>query len=181
VRRAKTRNPKAVSLEKPTGRTKLPDPVWIFFPVTVRGHAPLPVPHRPGMQPESGAGAPVMADPEAGSGPARKAGAQTGRARTVPDLLSDLIREVTGLVRSEGRLARSEIAEAARTIAGGTELMAAGAVLPAVAMIVLVRALIIALARYVGPGWAATAAAAALGLLGTLLILRGQKASDRRS
>lgn len=117
-----------------------------------------------------------MADPEAGPGPAREAGLRPGPAATLADLLSDLIREVTGLMRSEGRLARTEIAEAARTIAGGTELMAAGAVLLAVAMIVLVQALIIALAPYVGPGWAATVVGAALGLLGAVLILRGQKA-----
>jgi uncharacterized membrane protein len=70
---------------------------------------------------------------------------------------------------------RAEIAEAGKTIAGGAEMMAAGAVLLLVAMIVLVEALVIALARHVGAGWASTIIGAGLGLLGALLILRGQK------
>lgn len=100
---------------------------------------------------------------------------RTGPSNSFADLLADLVRELTGLVRSEGRLMRAEIADAARTMAGGAEMIAAGAVFLLVALIVLVQALVIALAEYLGPGWSATLVGAALGLLGGLLILRGQK------
>jgi hypothetical protein len=116
-----------------------------------------------------------MAEPGKPAEPTQDPGLRPGSAASFADLLSDLIRELTGLVRSEGRLMRAEIAEAGKTIAGGAEMMAAGAVLLLVAMIVLVEALVIALARHVGAGWASTIIGAGLGLLGALLILRGQK------
>jgi protein-S-isoprenylcysteine O-methyltransferase Ste14 len=100
--------------------------------------------------------------------------ARPATAASFGDLLSDLVREVTGLVRSEGRLVRAEIAEAGRTIASGAEMIAAGAVLLLVALIVLAQAVVIVLAQYVGPGWAATIVGAVLGLLGAILIMRGQ-------
>jgi hypothetical protein len=136
----------------------------------------------PGQRPVTGvispaglSGVPAMAEPDTGPKQTREAGPRPGSAASFGDLLSDLIRELTGLVSSEGRLARAEIAGAARIVAGGTEMMAAGAVLLLVAMIVLLQALVIALAQYVGPGWASTIIGAAFGLLGALLILRGQK------
>ena len=120
------------------------------------------------VNPASPSGVPAMAEPD-------QEQKQPREAASFGDLLSDLIRELTGLVRSEGRLARAEIAGAARIVAGGIEMMAAGAVLLLVAMIILLQALVIALAHYVGPGWASTIIGAAFGLLGALLILRGQK------
>ena len=120
------------------------------------------------VKPAGLSGVPPMAEPDEGP-------KQPREAASFGDLLSDLIRELTGLVSSEGRLARAEIAGAARIVAGGTEMMAAGAVLLLVAMIVLLQALVIALAQYVGPGWASTIIGAGFGLLGALLILRGQK------
>lgn len=96
--------------------------------------------------------------------------------RSFADLLGDLVRDVTGLVRSEGRLVRAEIAEAGRSMAAGAERIAAGAILLLVALIVLVQALVMLLALWVGPAWASLAVGMALAAIGGLLIVRGRKA-----
>ncbi len=90
------------------------------------------------------------------------------------DLLSDLVRDLTGIVRGEGRLMRAELADAARNAAAGAEMMAAGAILLLLAALVLVQALVIALAEVIGPGWSATVVGAVLGILGAVLVYRGR-------
>ncbi len=99
---------------------------------------------------------------------------ESGHDGSLADLLSDLIRDLGRLVRSEARLMRAELVDAGRSVAGGVEMMAAGGVLVAVALLVLVQAAVIALAYYVGPLWASVIVAGLLGLIGTVLILRGK-------
>lgn len=91
------------------------------------------------------------------------------------ELLADLVRDLTGLVRSEGRLMRAELVEAGRNVASGIEMMAAGALALVVALIVLVQAVVIFVATLVGPGWAAVIVGAVIGLFGALLILKGRQ------
>lgn len=90
-------------------------------------------------------------------------------------LLSDLMRDVTGIVRGEGKLIRTEIAQAIRGMAAGAEMMAAGGVFLLVAAIVLVQALVIALTHWVGPGWASVIVGVVLGVIGAVLIASGRK------
>jgi hypothetical protein len=90
-------------------------------------------------------------------------------------LLTDLMRDVTGIVRGESKLIRTEIAQGLKGMAAGAEMMAAGAIFLLVAAIVLVQALIIALATWVGPAWASVIVGAALGIIGATLIANGRK------
>ncbi|MDR7124282.1 phage holin family protein [Pseudotabrizicola sp. 4114] len=99
--------------------------------------------------------------------------------RTIPELLADLIRNLNGLVLTEGRLLRAEMIEAGRNIGAGLEIIAVGAVLMMVALLVLVQALVIALATWMGGGWASLLVGGLLVLIGIALILRGR--ADLRS
>ncbi|NEX46486.1 phage holin family protein [Pseudotabrizicola algicola] len=92
----------------------------------------------------------------------------------IAGLLADLIRDVTGIVRGEGRLIRTELSQGLKSMAAGAEMMVAGAIFLLVAALVLVQALVIALAEWVGPGWASVIVGAALGIIGALLIARGR-------
>ena len=95
--------------------------------------------------------------------------------RSIGDLLGDLVRDLTGLVRSEGKLVRAEMVEAGKTMAVGAEMIAAGAILLLVALLVLIQALVVLLAHYVGPAWASLIVGSVLALIGALLIMRGKK------
>ena len=96
-------------------------------------------------------------------------------AKSIPELLGDLVRDVGELVRSEGRLMRAEVSEAGRQMATGVEMIGAGAVILLVALLVLVQALVIALAEYMGPAWASLLVGGALAVLGAVLVTRGRK------
>lgn len=95
-------------------------------------------------------------------------------SKSIPDLLSTLIDDVTGLFRSEGRLIRAELTEAGRQMATGVELMGAGAILLLVALLVLVQALVIALAALVGAGWASLIVGGVLAILGAIMVARAR-------
>lgn len=101
---------------------------------------------------------------------------ERGAARTIPELLGDLVREVSDLVRGEIRLARSEITDAGRKMATGVETMGAGALLLLVALIVLAQALVLGLAEYMEPALAALVVGGGLGLIGAVLVLIGRRA-----
>lgn len=96
-------------------------------------------------------------------------------ARSVPELLTDLVRDVGELFRKEGRLVRAEISEAGKRMATGVEMVGAGAVVLLVAMLVLVQALVIALAEVMGAGWASLLVGGVLAVVGIVLVLRGRK------
>lgn len=98
----------------------------------------------------------------------------TSGTASFTELLGDLFRDLTGLVRSEGRLMRAELVEAGKSVAVGVEMMAAGAVALLVALIVLAQALVIFLSDLVGAGWAAVIVGAVLGLIGALLIVKAR-------
>ena len=93
----------------------------------------------------------------------------------ISQLLSELVRDLAGLVRGESRLMRAELAEAAKGMAAGFEQMAAGAILLLIAALILFQALIIVLARSIGPDWAAAVVGGVLALLGVVLFIRGRR------
>lgn len=95
--------------------------------------------------------------------------------RSLPELVSDLVRELADLVRSESRLVKAEINEAGRRMAHGAEMIVAGGVLLLLAAIVLLQALVIALATWVGAGWASVIVGLVLFFIGGLLMVRGRK------
>ena len=96
-------------------------------------------------------------------------------ARSIPELLGDLVRDVGVLFRSEGRLMRAELGEAGRQMATGIEMIGAGAVILLVALLVLVQALVILLANYMDAGLASLLVGGGLAVLGGILVMRGRK------
>jgi hypothetical protein len=98
---------------------------------------------------------------------------QTADPRTVPQLISDLAREISTLFRKEGQLIRAELSEKASQIQVGVGSAAAGAIVLLVALNVLAAALVAALANVVGAGWAALIVGVVLAVIGAILVKKG--------
>jgi len=94
--------------------------------------------------------------------------------RSVPELLSDLIREGGEMFRKEGALARAEMKQSLSNVTSGGETILAGGVALMVGLFVAAQALILALANVIGAGWAATLVALALLLIGGALVAKGK-------
>jgi VIT1/CCC1 family predicted Fe2+/Mn2+ transporter len=97
----------------------------------------------------------------------------TADPRTVPQLLSDLAREISTLFRKEGQLIRAELSEKASQLQVGIGSAAAGAIILLVALNVLAAALVAALANLVGAGWAALIVGVVLAVIGAILVKKG--------
>ncbi|MET0257744.1 MAG: phage holin family protein [Methylobacterium sp.] len=96
-------------------------------------------------------------------------------ARSVPDLIGDVLRETTELFRTEGKLIRAEISDKITQVQVGGGSVAAGGICLLVALIVLAQALVIALAHVVGAGWSALIVGVAIALVGVALLAKGKK------
>lgn len=94
--------------------------------------------------------------------------------RSVPELLSDLIREGGEMFRKEGALARAEMKQSLGNMTTGGETILAGGVALLVGLFVAAQALVLALANLIGAGWAATLVALALLLVGGALVAKGK-------
>ncbi len=110
----------------------------------------------------------------------------TSDPRSVPQLLSDLARELTTLFKKEGQLIRAELSEKAGKVGVGVGEVAAGAICLLVALNVLAAALVVAIARIgaeqadpaiqntgIGVGWASLIVGVLLAIIGALLVRRG--------
>ncbi|WP_416357755.1 phage holin family protein [Aureimonas phyllosphaerae] len=97
------------------------------------------------------------------------------QSRSVPDLLSDLLRETTELFRTEGKLIRAEISDKVAQIqlAGGS--LVAGAICLLVSLIVLSGALVVALGKVMDPAWAALLVGVVIAVIGVVLLAAGKK------
>lgn len=93
--------------------------------------------------------------------------------RSVPNLLSDLVHQITTLFRTESSLLKAELSENVNKLGTGAMEVAAGAICLLVALIVLVQALVIALSGWLGPTWAALLVGIALAAIGAILAKRG--------
>jgi hypothetical protein len=111
---------------------------------------------------------------------------QTTDNRSVPQLLSDLARELTTLFRKEGQLIRAELSEKTSQLALGLGEAAAGAICLLVALNVLAGALVVAIARIgadaadpaiqdtgIGLGWASLIVGVLLAAIGAFLVKKG--------
>lgn len=96
-------------------------------------------------------------------------------SKSVPDLVGDLFREGTELVRTEGKLIRSEISDKIRQVEVGGGSLAAGGICLLVALIILAQALVIALSEVIAPGWAALIVGVVIALIGVALLAKGKK------
>ena len=106
--------------------------------------------------------------------------------RSVPQLLSDLARELTTLFRKEGQLIRAELSEKTSQLAVGLGEAAAGAICLLVSLNVLAGALVVAIARIgadtadpaiqdtgIGLGWASLIVGVLLAAIGAFLVKKG--------
>ena len=102
---------------------------------------------------------------------------QTPDPRSVPQLLSDLARELTTLFRKEGQLIRAELSEKLTQVGIGAGSAVAGAVVLLVALNVLAAALVVAISKIgepdLGGGWAALIVGVLLAVIGALLVRKG--------
>jgi hypothetical protein len=105
---------------------------------------------------------------------------QTADPRSVPHLISDLLRELTLLFRKEGQLIRAELGEKASQLQVGAGSILAGAICLLAAFIVLLQALVIGLTKAgLGPGWSSLAVGVVVALIGYLLLRKGMSDMSR--
>jgi hypothetical protein len=94
--------------------------------------------------------------------------------RSVAELFTDLIGQVTTLLRKESQLARTEVSEKLGQAAGGLALVVIGAVLLVPALMILLSAAVTALVDAgVEPLWATLIVGGIVLLLGLILIMVG--------
>lgn len=102
---------------------------------------------------------------------------QTSDPRSVPQLLSDLARDLTTLLRKEGQLIRAELSEKVTQVTVGAGSALAGAIVLLVALNVLAAALVVAISKIgepdLGGGWAALIVGVILAVIGAILVRKG--------
>ena len=102
---------------------------------------------------------------------------QTTDPRSVPQLLSDLARDLTTLLRKEGQLIRAELSEKVTKIQVGAGSALAGGIVLLVALNVLAAALVVAISKIgepdLGGGWAALIVGVILAVIGAILVKKG--------
>ena len=95
-------------------------------------------------------------------------------ARSIPQIFSDLINQLTTLLRKEAELARTEVSEKVGQATAGLALIVLGAVLLIPALVILLEAAVAALDRAgFAPYWSALIAGGGALLLGLILMLIG--------
>ena len=94
--------------------------------------------------------------------------------RPISEIFTDLIGQLTSLVRSEGQLARSEISEKLSRALAGIALILAGAALLIPALVILLQAAVVAMiGSGMNPALAALITGGAALVLGLVLALIG--------
>lgn len=94
--------------------------------------------------------------------------------RPIPEIFTDLIGQLTSLVRKEGQLARSEISQKLSRALAGMALILAGAVLLIPALVILLQAAMVAMMENgMSPAVAALITGGAALVLGIVLALVG--------
>lgn len=89
--------------------------------------------------------------------------------RTLPQLFSDLMREMVDLVRKEMQLARAEVGEKVSTAQTAITAIALGAAVTLAGLFVLLQAVVNALAMFLPPSLAPWLAPLIIGLLVALV------------
>ena len=98
----------------------------------------------------------------------------TSSNRSVPDILSDLLRQFTTLVSTESRLARVEMSEKVGQVAGGLALIVGGAVLLMPALVILLQAAVAALEQAgIAPPLSSLIVGGAVLVIGLILLMVG--------
>lgn len=97
-----------------------------------------------------------------------------GNLRPIPEIFTDLVGQMTLLVRKEGQLARAEVSEKATRALAGMAMMLLGAMLLIPALVVLLQAAIMGfIANGADPTLAALIVGGAISVIGMVLGLLG--------
>lgn len=100
--------------------------------------------------------------------------------RSIPQLIGDLSSDLTGLLRKESELVRAEVSEKLAQLLKASGEMAAGAICLMVALLILLQAVVIALAKVVGAGWASLIVGLVVAAVGVILLRAGAKSAAPR-
>ena len=95
--------------------------------------------------------------------------------RTLPELVSTLTTDLATLVRKESELVRTEMGEKLSTAGKAAGEVAAGGILLLAALHVLLAALVVALAKFIGDVWAALLVGLVVAGVGIFLVRAGLK------
>src|SRR3954467_6192029 len=93
--------------------------------------------------------------------------------RSIPELISTLVNDLSNLVRKEAQLVRAELSEKVAAAARGGAELAAGGVLLLGGFGVFLAALVIALSKVMDPLWAALIVAVVACAAGAVLVMAG--------
>ena len=105
-------------------------------------------------------------------------GRETARDPSTRDLVQDLSRQTSTLIRQEMRLAQAELSEKGRHAGKGAGMFGGAGLIALYGVGALVAAAIIGLATVIEPWIAATAIGVALLLIAGILALTGKKELD---
>jgi len=97
-------------------------------------------------------------------------------ARGLTDLIAQLGGDMAALVRKESELVRAEVSEKLNAAGKAVGDIAAGGLLLIAALLVLLQALVLALAKFMDPIWAALIVGLGVAAVGYLLVRGGMKA-----
>jgi Putative Actinobacterial Holin-X, holin superfamily III len=96
-------------------------------------------------------------------------------SRSIPEIFTDLVAQLSTLLRKEGQLARAEVSDNIGRAAAGLGLVVGSAVLMIPAFVVLIQAGVAALTDIyaVAPHWSALIVGGSVLVLGVILLLIG--------
>ena len=120
-----------------------------------------------------------MTAPDIQPGPVRTE--RPHEARSVPDLLRDLVFQTSDLVRQEIALARAEMSSKVSNLSTGLVTLGIGAVLTLAGLIVLLDAAVYALVGTMPPWAAALLVGGVVVIIGLLFLLSGQSELSARN
>lgn len=110
-----------------------------------------------------------------------RADAQAEATPSLGDLLADITRDVSTLMRQEVALARAEIAQSAKNAGKGAGMFAGAGVAGHMVLLFLSVGLWWGLGSATGRGWAAVVVALVWAVIGAVLVLRGRSELRRMS
>ncbi len=94
--------------------------------------------------------------------------------RSVPDLLRDLVNQISNLVRSEIRLAQAEVGEKTSQLSTGLISIASGFILGLAALIILLDAVVYGLSQSMPIWLAAVITGGVVAVIGLALVMKGK-------
>lgn len=94
--------------------------------------------------------------------------------RSLPELIADVLGEVSELLKTEAQLVRSEISDKIHQVEVGGGSIAAGAICLLVALFVLSQATVVALGNFIGDAWAALLVGIVIAVIGVAFLAKGR-------